>query len=72
MAARVSILKMAFEIYGPRTHITSNGIHFILSIKATEIVMMKFILGQCMNSKWLPGGHVEILVIATPPDGHML
>ena len=32
--------------------------------------MMKVMhfLGQCLNLKWLPGGHIEILVIASTPD----
>ena len=32
--------------------------------------MMKFVpyLGQYLNPIWQPGGHVEFLVIATPPD----
>ena len=55
---------------GIHIHVTSNGNHVISSTYATEIVMMKAVhfLGQYLNSKWLSGGHVEILVMATPPD----
>ena len=36
--------------------------------------MMKFMhyLGQNLNPIWPPGGHVEFLVIATPPDRHYM
>ena len=45
-------------------------IYFISSNSVTEIVMMNFMhfLGQNLNPIWPPGGHVEFIVIATPPD----
>ena len=57
-------------MYIPGTHIKSNENQFFSSIRGTEIVMMNVVhfLGQYLNPILPPGGHVEFLVIASPPD----